>query len=550
MKYLWVIFVVIVLLTIINSFVKRRNFNKRKKLLNENWGNSKAGEYYDFSLIGRYFYNATASIDNFYQVVSDKIRDDLNLDSLFQFIDRTSSKIGQQYLYYKLRTLNKDVETLKKFDALVELMSSDITLRQFCQIELQKLNSPNVYYLEEIIHGKEIKKPHWAILVYLLSAGAVINICLAFKYPVALLLLLPIYLINMVIHYLNKRSLGNSFVTVSELLKSINIAENISQQPSIKNYFDDLSFLKTVSKLKYKTHFIRFEQRVGDDITLILSFLTDLIKIMFNIEVLSYYSFIDSLNKAKKNIAQLFKYLGEIDAAISVASLRKGTDAYCKPVFVDTKKVHYADISHPLIEKFVPNSLTLESQSLLLTGSNMSGKTTFIRTIAINTIMAQTLHTCFAKEYVAPFFRIYSSIRISDNLLESKSYYLQEVLAIKEFIEESNKEGNCLFILDEIFKGTNTLERISGGKAILSYLNRDRHVVFVSTHDIELTELLSKENYSLYHFEEHVEKNELTFDYKLKEGPLTTRNAIKILELYKYPPEIIADANATISHLS
>jgi DNA mismatch repair ATPase MutS len=550
MKYLWAIFVVIVVVTIINSFIKRRNFNKRKKSLNENWGNSKAGEYYDFDLIGKYFYNATASIDNFYQVVSDKIRDDLNMDSLFQFIDRTSSKIGQQYLYYKLRTLNSDVKTLKKFDSLVELMSSDISLRQFCQVELQKLNSPNVYYLEEIIHGKEIKKPKWAILVYLLSAGAIIDICLAFKYPVALLLLLPIYIVNMVIHYLNKRNVGNSFITVAELLKSINIAEKISQQASIKNYFDDLSFLKTVSKLKYKTHFIRFEQRVDNDITLVVSFLTDLIKIMFNIEVLSYYSFIDSLNKTKKNIDRLFKYLGEIDAAISVASLRKGTEIYCKPVFLSNKKVHYADISHPLIEKFVPNSLTLEDQSLLLTGSNMSGKTTFIRTIAINTIMAQTLYTCFAKEYISPFLKIYSSIRISDDLLEGKSYYLQEVLAIKQFIDECSKEGNCLFILDEIFKGTNTLERISGGKAILSYLNKDRHVIFVSTHDIELTELLSKENYSLYHFEEHIEKNELTFDYKLKEGPLTTRNAIKILELYNYPPEIIADANATIGHLS
>lgn len=104
--------------------------------------------------------------------------------------------------------------------------------------------------------------------------------------------------------------------------------------------------------------------------------------------------------------------------------------------------------------------------------------------------------------------------------------------------------------MDELFKGTNTLERISGGKAILSYLNKTNHIVMVSTHDIELVELLANEHYSLHHFAEHIENNELSFDYTLKEGPLTTRNAIKILELYKYPPEIIADANKTVESLS
>ena len=97
-------------------------------------------------------------------------------------------------------------------------------------------------------------------------------------------------------------------------------------------------------------------------------------------------------------------------------------------------------------------------------------------------------------------------------------------------------------MLDEIFKGTNTIERISGGKAILSYLNQKNHIVLVSTHDIELTELLEKENYNLYHFSEQIKNDELLFDHKLKSGKLKTRNAIKILELYNYPEKIISDA--------
>jgi DNA mismatch repair ATPase MutS len=121
---------------------------------------------------------------------------------------------------------------------------------------------------------------------------------------------------------------------------------------------------------------------------------------------------------------------------------------------------------------------------------------------------------------------------------------LQEVLAIKDLIEASKDESPCLFILDELFKGTNTVERISGGKAILSYLSSKKNTVFVSTHDIELTTLLEKEHYKLYHFSEAIEKDNLFFDHKIKEGKLTTRNAIRILDIYEYPAEIIKDAKA------
>lgn len=159
--------------------------------------------------------------------------------------------------------------------------------------------------------------------------------------------------------------------------------------------------------------------------------------------------------------------------------------------------------------------------------------------------MAQTLNIYFTKEYSAPFFKVYSSIRITDNLLEDTSYYLKEVLTIKELIEASKDKSPYLFVLDEIIKGTNTIERISGGKAILSFINKENHIVLVSTHDIELTELLEKHNFDLYHFNESFDNEKLYFEHKLKPGKLKTRNAIKILELYEYPDEIIYDVRDT-----
>lgn len=202
-------------------------------------------------------------------------------------------------------------------------------------------------------------------------------------------------------------------------------------------------------------------------------------------------------------------------------------------------------VKHPLIANCVPNDLYLEHRNLLLTGSNMSGKTTFIRSAGVNMILGQTLYTCMAKKFSVPYSKVFSSITIADSLLEDKSYYFEEMRIIKNFIEESTSEEPCFFILDEIFKGTNTIERVSAGKAILSYLAKNNNFVFVSTHDTELNELLKTE-YEHYHFSETIEAEELIFDHTIKKGPLKTRNAIRILEINNYPASVIADANATV----
>ena len=171
----------------------------------------------------------------------------------------------------------------------------------------------------------------------------------------------------------------------------------------------------------------------------------------------------------------------------------------------------------------------------------MSGKTSFIRTIGINAITGLTLNTCFAEQFSMRKTKVFSAIRISDDLLNDKSYYFEEVLTIKEMIDNSGSGKPNLFLLDEIFKGTNTIERISAGKAVLSSLAKADNLVFVSTHDIELADLL-KDEYELYHFSEKVDHKSVDFDYKLKAGKLKNRNAIRILQINDYPEDIIKEA--------
>jgi len=523
-----------------NNFTRKKRLKKFKKHLLNNWGKPKKDTYFNFFAIGRYFDNNNHKKKAFH-IISEKGKLDLDIDEVFKFIDRTCSKIGQQYLYYKLRTIGS-LNDLMKFSALTKIFEVNKQLSIECQLLLSKLNTNETYYFEELINGKQIEKPKNIWFVYTLTILAIVSLILTFIYPVSSILLILIFAVNLFFHYKNKGNISYYLDGVTQLSKCLKVSQKLAKFPEIASHYNNFLFLTKVSSIQLKTEFIGFDKLAKNEYTFIFWFPIELLKILFNLEYLIFFSFIDAINKQKESIEKMYFFIGEIDVAISTASLKFGSHLICKPQFTATNEIHTENIYHPLIKNCIPNDLNLSNSSMLLTGSNMSGKTTFIRTIAINSILAQTLNICFAKQYSAPFLQVHTSIRISDDLLDDTSYYLKEVLIIKELIDASQGENPCLFVLDEIFKGTNTIERISGGKAILSFLNKENNIVFVSTHDIELADLLKKDNYELFHFSEQINNNKLFFDHKLKNGKLKTRNAIKILELYNYPSGIISDA--------
>jgi DNA mismatch repair ATPase MutS len=203
------------------------------------------------------------------------------------------------------------------------------------------------------------------------------------------------------------------------------------------------------------------------------------------------------------------------------------------------------DLYHPLIDQCVPNSLyTRADKGALITGSNMSGKTTFIKSIAINTLLAQTLFTSCARAYKAPFLKIQTSIKITDSIEEQQSFFQAQAAAILNIVDNSGSAETVksLVIIDEIFSGTNTIERIAAAKSVLSYITANDNFVFVSTHDLELAELLD-EDFAIYSFEDSKSGRTLVFDYKLKQGLLKSKNGIAILASMGYPESVIEDAH-------
>jgi rRNA-processing protein FCF1 len=540
MNWISGVIVILILLFILSSYRNKKRIKKTKNDLLNNWSKQKIQDEFRFVLIEKYFNNNNEKKDAFH-IISDRCATDLDINEIFKIIDRTSSKIGQQYLYYKLRSIeNKD--KLQDFSNLTFLFEENEDLRLESQFNLTSLNSNDSYSFESLVTSQPIKKPKIIWLIYTLSVLSISFILLGLIFPKFFIFLIPIIATNMVFHYKNKWEVSNYIDGVSQLSKALIVSKNLIKYPKIKNHFNNTSFIREIEKLTFKTAFISFEKKVDNAFLIAFWIVSEFLKILFNFEYIIFYSFIESITKRKEDLKNMFHFIGEIDSAISTASLKASEYELCKPKFVEDKELVVKDIYHPLIEQCVVNDLSLLSKSLLLTGSNMSGKSTFIRSVSINSVLAQTIDICFAREYTAPFLKLYSSIRITDDILESTSYYLEEVLTIKGLIDSSNSRNPCLFVLDEIFKGTNTIERISGGKAILSYLNKGNNIVLVSTHDIELTEMLNKENFELFHFSEQIENNELTFDHKLKEGKLKTTNAIKILEKYNYPTEIIEEA--------
>ena len=277
--------------------------------------------------------------------------------------------------------------------------------------------------------------------------------------------------------------------------------------------------------------------------------LMDYVKMIFHLDILKFYSILEVLKANEDSIKKMYEIVGKLDALCSVASFRETLNYYCEPEFAainkgnntsDNLKYIAEDIFHPLIENPVCNSIN-EEKSVLLTGSNASGKSTFIRTLALNTLLAQTIYTSVSKKYVAPFYQIYSSMALKDNLLGGESYYMVEIKSLKRIINTDTTKYPVLCFVDEVLRGTNTLERIAASSHILSKINHNNAMCFAATHDIELTKILYKE-YECYHFKEDVQGDDISFDYTLYKGPSKSRNAIKLLSIIGYDKEIVDKA--------
>jgi hypothetical protein len=497
---------------------------------------------FDFDKIKCFFENSDES--QAYQVLTEQTCIDLDFDEFFVHINRTSSCIGQQYLYDRLRRIPHKSE-MTGCDSTIQYLKNHKKFADHCQKLLSKLAHHDTYYICSLFQDKhpapsEMTRKAFKVLQFIpLLFVAVFIIS---QKGIWLLFAGLFFLTNLILHYRNKQILFAYLYSIPQFLKMVFIAGKLSSETPLEQTNPDIKIrLQSLQPLVRGLAHFKFDVKLESEMAALVWYVKELINVFFLSEPNTLFRTFRLMEVKKADIEAVFSYVGHIDMLLSVVHLQENLQYYCKPQWIDAD-LQMTDIYHPLIEECIPNTLNTVGKSILLTGSNMSGKTTFIRTVALSMLSAQTLDICFARSFSGRCMKIHSAISLHDSLLESQSFYMKEVLSVKDMLEKSQQCGNNLFVLDEIFKGTNTPERIAASKAVLSVLSGNRNMVFVSTHDIELADLLAEE-YELYHFCEQIEQNQLHFDYLLKRGKLKHRNAIRLLEIEGYPESVIADAN-------
>ncbi len=463
---------------------------------------------------------------------------DLDLDVIYKRINPGLTTSGEQYLYYMLRHPAVTEDDFDERQRLISTMEHDGALRLKLQFILYKLGKSRNAVLNQAFDPEYHGIGHLIlyiglVLLFFLSVAAAV-----FLTQKAVLAAVAVFSLNMFIHTKRLNAIRRDFDTVNYSLSMLRAMDRIRR---LKNDTADSICAASYDSLSR----FRSSLRLGGVGDIAGSELGSLVGILLLWDLILYEF---QKNKLWRNHDDLFKIhesLGKLDAAIAVASYIKSLSFFCRPALDFTPGqpayIQAGQMAHPMLKSPVLNDLDA-SGPVLLTGSNASGKSTYIKTAIICAIMAQSIGVCTAASYSARAFRMYSSMAVTDDLVAGESYYIAEIRSLKRIFDAAGYGVPVMAVIDEVLRGTNTIERIAASAEVLRALDEKGALCLAATHDIELCALL-QEQYALYHFEESVTSDAMSFDYKIKPGPAGTRNAINLLRLMGFDDEIVKRAH-------
>jgi hypothetical protein len=491
---------------------------------------------------------------------------DLNLDDVFAAIDRTQSTLGQHALYHRIRTA-PNAEHLGAFEALVERMTIDAPARERAQMALARLQDPHGYDIWWLGRANAVEGRRLYIVFPILTGSTIVLAALAPFWSAAVMPLVALLLLNVLVRYVTDFQIwevARPFRQCAPLIKtaeSLQFLAGDDIDPIVRSLRADVPLLARLKLISRWVSGDPFMLPINTDPLILqlsdfVAAVYEYLNLAFLLDATGVYVAVRDLSSHGDALVRATAAAGDVDAALSIASWRAGRADWSRPDFSsDAATIEASELRHPLVKDAVPNSIALRlGRGVLVTGSNMSGKSTFLRTVGVNAVLAQTINTCLASEYRAPVFHVRSCIGRTDDLPEGKSYYIGEVEALLELVRASDDRRPHLFLLDELFRGTNAVERIAAGQAVLQQLllaptgSTKPHIVLAATHDRELVDLASG-RFDAYHFGDSIGPDGLTFDHRLQHGPATTRNAIALLRLHGAPETLVAQAVTTAEML-
>lgn len=459
--------------------------------------------------------------------------------SLYQYISRCNTEQGKALLADNLlaaiskKSINNRQASIKELQHQTQWQQSFQAIGKQSQVTIsteQKINE----WLQS--NEQHLQANFWKILLPLycvftstsallytidiLSAAqfsGILVVCLVFAFAQSKKVMASYTLLNNIVKEL---SVAEQLITTTEQSNFETVSlKNLQAQLNIEN----IKASQAINELKKILN--RFDVRLNVYLFLILNtlFLWD----VWQIRALNKWK-----NTHKNHVKAWFEVIAEMEVINTLSVLAFNHPSWCLPTITDTHFTFSAtNLGHPLIaeKKCVTNSFSTDGigNITLITGSNMAGKSTFLRSIGCNTVLALMGSVVCADSFTTSHIRLMSSMRIADNLAENTSTFYAELKKLQSIIEAVNQHEKIFILLDEILRGTNSLDRHTGSKALIKQLIKQDAVAILATHDVELAkeENNHPQNITNYHFDVQVANDELYFDYKLKTGICKSLNA-------------------------
>ena len=536
------LFLYLVLITSMSFIFLVIYYNKLKNMLkftesliqiNDRYLDRINGNWIDFPDFGEDF------IDKKHRYSSDL--DIVGGASLFQRINLSNTLIGRQSLANDLLNPQYDKEEILARQEAIRELSSKLDFVQLLEHESSKKTKKKdpgdiiEYFNEEKSHS--YSKGMKILLQFLppLSLGVLgLSLILKTQFVYISSLILIITQIGLWVIGSKKNSLildrvGLFKDNLEVYLGLLSVIEkedfDSNKLTKLKSHlFADEGAIKAIKKLDMISEMVNLKH-------------TGVFYLLLNIFLLWDYRTVFSLEnwneKYSNSVENWINTIGEFESLASLSVLLQIENNVSFPIIEDDQNIIAKSCGHPLIEieERICNDINIIDNIFIITGSNMSGKTTFLRSIGINLVLLNAGSVTISKEFNAPIVSIFTSMRVTDDLKNKISTFYAELLRIKEILDYSKENENTLFLIDEIFKGTNSKDRILGAKNVLKNLNNLGLIGAITTHDFELCELDKYPRIENYNFAEDYVDGKISFDYKIKKGRSQSTNARYLMEL-------------------
>ena len=470
--------------------------------------------------------------------VDDQTWYDLALHKVFDQLNYTQSSIGAEALYQKMRLLTfQPDDSLRELEEFFE-RQPDLRLR--VQVIMNQLGKKNHNMARSIVAnpGNQDSRIYLSLYLFLACLPVLSLFFLPFFKIQAFSVLIASVTFNIIFSSIRNWSNKTRLDQVSYLVRIFASAEKLSRlalpkQEALKQAVQPFKKTKVISSI--------LQSPTGNsEMEIILIYLN----FLFLIPQIAQIYIYQQVRAHQKEAQETINLLGELEVAISLLRHKRDGKLVCHPCFKQDGGIKGKGIYHPLLADPVANDVSFE-KNMVISGDNASGKSTYLKMVAINCILAQGLGFAYGESLELSYGHVMTSMDVSDDIEVGDSYFITESKTILRMIENLKKPGFHYFFIDELFKGTNTIERIGAGLGIVRWLSGRNCLYMISSHDIELVVASGAVNDN-YHFDSRYVDGKIVFDYHIKQGAAVTKNAVNTLKSLHFPSEITLTAQELI----